>query len=344
MVVAENRPGDPTFALFSGSTAGRSPISTARGSAPRPPDAEAPSPSASRATRSRSDDLGGRPDELHVRRADAVRPSAEAGRHGARSQILSSTLRRVRRRPVRGPRRDELLGAARRRRGRPAPPAAPDLDAAAGEVGADVHRRAVVRRLRPGRRRPRSSSRAPGSSTRASADRPLIFTDPPSLSFGYLAFCGRREPRDPGDGLGRWWRRGHVDGGDPPQVASTGATVEAAPVTVRRVARRSCRSSRAAAAGAVQGDNFGFVVLPARQRRRGASRTRSRSRARRSPAPGDAACGRLQSGDTRRGDDRARVYRWPTSPFSILGIFGVDPSVNDDGREKIYSLEIRGRR
>jgi hypothetical protein len=48
----------------------------------------------------------------------------------------------------------------------------------------------------------------------------------------------------------------------------------------------------------------------------------------------------LQSGDTRTGDDRARVYRWPTSPFSILGIFGVDPSVNDDGKEKIYSLNI----
>ena len=47
-----------------------------------------------------------------------------------------------------------------------------------------------------------------------------------------------------------------------------------------------------------------------------------------------------QSGDTRSGEDRARVYRWPTSPFSILGIFGVDPSVNDDGKEKIYSLDI----
>jgi hypothetical protein len=48
----------------------------------------------------------------------------------------------------------------------------------------------------------------------------------------------------------------------------------------------------------------------------------------------------VQTGDTRVGEDRARVYRWPTSPFSILGIFGVDPSVNDDGREKVYSLEI----
>ncbi len=48
----------------------------------------------------------------------------------------------------------------------------------------------------------------------------------------------------------------------------------------------------------------------------------------------------VQSGDTRTGEDRARAYRWPTSPFSILGLFGVDPSVNDDGREKVYSLDI----
>jgi hypothetical protein len=34
------------------------------------------------------------------------------------------------------------------------------------------------------------------------------------------------------------------------------------------------------------------------------------------------------------------VYRWPTSPFSVLGLFGVDPSVNEDGRETVYSLDL----
>ncbi len=34
------------------------------------------------------------------------------------------------------------------------------------------------------------------------------------------------------------------------------------------------------------------------------------------------------------------MYRWPTLPFGILSIFGVDPSVNDDGREKVYTLDI----
>ena len=94
-----------------------------------------------------------------------------------------------------------------------------------------------------------------------------------------------------------------------------------------------------ASAGAVQGDNFGFVLL-----RRGSDVRRipyafrvSRSSLTGAPV---TALKTMQSGDTRTGEDRASVYRWPTSPFSILGIFGVDPAVNDDGKEKIYSLDI----
>ena len=97
--------------------------------------------------------------------------------------------------------------------------------------------------------------------------------------------------------------------------------------------------SARASAGAVQGDNFGFVLL-----RRGGDVRRipyafrvSRSSLTGAPV---TALKTMQSGDTRTGEDRARVYRWPTSPFSILGIFGVDPAVNDDGKEKIYSLDI----
>src|SRR3990172_7936076 len=93
------------------------------------------------------------------------------------------------------------------------------------------------------------------------------------------------------------------------------------------------------AAGAPGGDNFGFVVL-----RRGAD-------VRRIPYAFSVTRPQLtgvrvvplkktQSGDTRNGEDRARIYRWPTSPFAILGIFGVDPSVSDDGKETVYSLDI----
>jgi hypothetical protein len=34
------------------------------------------------------------------------------------------------------------------------------------------------------------------------------------------------------------------------------------------------------------------------------------------------------------------VYRWPTAPFGIIGLFGVDTSVNDVGAEKVYSIDI----
>jgi minor extracellular serine protease Vpr len=173
-----------------------------------------------------------------------------------------------------------------------------------------------------------------------SADKPLVFTDPQSLSFGYLVAGGGANSRsisvavsDAGDGAGTWVAEVH------PQVASAGATVEAAPVTLVPGGTAVMQVTARASAGAVQGDNFGFVVL-----RRGGEARRipyafSVSRSSLTAAPA-TPLKTLQSGDTRTGDDRAQAYRWPTSPFSILGIFGVDPSVNDDGKEKIYSLTI----
>jgi subtilisin family serine protease len=174
----------------------------------------------------------------------------------------------------------------------------------------------------------------------SSADQPLVFTDPASLSFGYLVAGGGENSRalpvtvsDGGGGAGTWTAEVR------PQVASSGATVEAAPVTVPPGGSAIVQIVARASVGAVQGDNFGFVVL-----RRGAD-------ARRIPYAFSVSRSSLtgatvtplratQRGDTRAGEDRASAYRWPTSPFSILGIFGVDPSVNDDGREKLYSLNI----
>ena len=173
-----------------------------------------------------------------------------------------------------------------------------------------------------------------------SADQPLIFTDPASLSFGYLVAGGGENSRaipvtvsDGGGGAGTWVAEVR------PQVASSGATVEAAPVTIPPGGSAIVQIVARASAGAVQGDNFGFVVL-----RRGSDTRRipyafSVSRSSLTGAP-VAPLRLVQRGDTRTGEDRASAYRWPTSPFSILGIFGVDPSVNDDGREKIYSLEV----
>ena len=83
------------------SPAGRSPTSTARGSArPRPARA---APCTVRFTRDiarGADDLGRRPDELHLVGADAVRPRAQAGRHRARGADPLVDASRVRGRPV----------------------------------------------------------------------------------------------------------------------------------------------------------------------------------------------------------------------------------------------------
>ena len=173
-----------------------------------------------------------------------------------------------------------------------------------------------------------------------SADRPLIFTDPQSLSFGYLVAGGGANSKtvsvtlsDAGDGAGTWTTEIQS------QVASSGATLEAAPVTLAPGGTAVLQITARAAAGAAQGDDFGFILL----RRGGDVRRIPYAFSVSHSSLADAAVTPLkpiQSGDTRSGDDRVRVYRWPTSPFSILGLFGVDPAVNEDGKEKVYSLDI----
>ena len=172
------------------------------------------------------------------------------------------------------------------------------------------------------------------------ADRPLVFTEPQSLSFGYLtALSGANSKSisvtvsDAGDGAGTWTTEIQ------PQVASAGASVEAAPVTIGPGGSAVVQVVARAASGAAAGDNFGFVLL-----RRGGDLRRipyAFSVSRSSLAGANVVPLRAtQSGDTRTGDGRVSAYRWPTSPFSILGIFGVDPTVNEDGKEKVYSLDI----
>ena len=95
-----------------------------------------------------------------------------------------------------------------------------------------------------------------------SADQPLIFTDPQSLSFGYLAAGGGANSKtvavtlsDAGGGAGTWTAEIQS------QVASAGASVSAAPVTVVPGGSAVMQITASAASGAVQGDDFGFVVL-----------------------------------------------------------------------------------
>ncbi|GIU94869.1 MAG: hypothetical protein KatS3mg012_1326 [Gaiellaceae bacterium] len=174
----------------------------------------------------------------------------------------------------------------------------------------------------------------------AAADRPLVFTDPQSLSFGYLSALQGATSKaipvtvaDAGDGAGTWTVEVQA------QAASAGASVEAAPVVVPPGGSATVQVVARAAAGAAAGDNFGFLVL-----RRGADvrRIPYAFSVTRSGLVGASSTPlrATQSGDTRSGEDRARVYRWPTSPFAVLGVFGVDPSVSDDGREKVYHLDL----
>ena len=173
------------------------------------------------------------------------------------------------------------------------------------------------------------------------ADRPILFTDPQSLSFGYLDVNAGAASHaipvmvsDAGDGAGAWSVEIQS------QVSSSGASVGAAPFTLSSGGTAVVQVVASAAAAAPQGDNFGFVLL-----RRG-------DVVRRIPYAFSVTRPQLtgsrtiplranQTGNTSSsGQDRARVYRWPTLPFGILSIFGVDPAVNDDGKETVYTLDI----
>jgi minor extracellular serine protease Vpr len=173
----------------------------------------------------------------------------------------------------------------------------------------------------------------------SAADHPLIFTDPQSLSFGYLsATAGATRAiqlavSDAGDGAGTWQTEIQA------QSASAGASIDAAPVTLGPGGTSLVQVVARASGGAQAGDNFGFLVL----RRGGVTRrvpyafSVTRSGLAGSPV---TPLKTMQSGDTRSGEDRARVYRWPTAPFGIISLFGADTSVNDVGAEKVYSIDL----
>ncbi|HEV8685944.1 MAG TPA: S8 family serine peptidase [Gaiellaceae bacterium] len=176
------------------------------------------------------------------------------------------------------------------------------------------------------------------------ATNPLIFTDPQSLSFEHLNVSGGAASRsilvqiaDGGGGGGAWQVEVH------PQLASAGATVSAPPsvsippggvVTFPVVAQAS--------GDAVVGDDYGFVVL----RQSGVTRripygfavTRPKL-AGAQPIPLQP----VQNGDTRNGVDRARAYRWPTSPFGLTGLIGADHPVDEEGAEQVYFVDIDRR-
>ncbi|MER3409530.1 MAG: hypothetical protein C4306_05375 [Thermoleophilia bacterium] len=176
------------------------------------------------------------------------------------------------------------------------------------------------------------------------ADDPKVFTDPQSLSFRDLDTSAGPAAKtlilaisDAGNGAGTWQVELQ------PQSASEGASVRVPPaVTLPPGGVATLAVTAQAQAGASQGDNYGFLVL-----RRG-------DVVRRVPYlffvthPVLAAAEALplkpsQRGDTRHGVDRARVYRWPTAPFGVLSLFGVDERLNEDGKEQVYAIDLPRR-
>jgi minor extracellular serine protease Vpr len=174
----------------------------------------------------------------------------------------------------------------------------------------------------------------------AAADTPLLFTEPSSLSFGDLDVTTGATNRpvlltvtDAGDGAGLW------TASVVPQSQPDGVTVEVpGAVSIAPGGEAHVPVVARAAAGAAVGDAYGFVVL-----RRG-DVTRRIPYAVLVTRPGLATAPvlplrRVQTGDTRRGANRAQAYRYPAAPFG-LAPDPTRPAVTETGAERLYVLRV----
>ena len=177
----------------------------------------------------------------------------------------------------------------------------------------------------------------------AAANNPKLFTNPTSLSYGFLNTSGGAARRplllslsDAGAGAGSWTVT--IE----PQAASTGANIEpeSSLVTVAPGGTVDVPIVASATSGAPRGDNYGFVVLT-----RGADRIRV-------PyyftvvLPQIAKAPRVniksvQFGDTSKGTDYVDVYRFPQFPFGPPAFY-TGPGMHEDGAEQVYAVHING--
>ena len=90
----------------------------------------------------------------------------------------------------------------------------------------------------------------------------------------------------------------------------------------------------------VLGDDYGFVVLDRGGLRRRIPYAFSVTRPKLAGAQA-IQLKAVQSGTTADGVDRVEAYRWPANPFSVnSSVFGLDKPVADDGKEKVYYVDI----
>ncbi len=169
------------------------------------------------------------------------------------------------------------------------------------------------------------------------ADHPLVFAKPAVISFGDLNV--RRGPgartvavdlSDAGGGAGAW--SVEVRAQSAPGQASVSAPSS---VTVPEGGTASIAVSARAPGGSPTGDGQGFIVL----RRGDVERRIPYLFLVSNPALAGATVTELDfsnEGSTTSGSSRAKAYRFPTSPFSLLTDPG-DP-LDESGAEEVYSL------
>jgi subtilisin family serine protease len=172
------------------------------------------------------------------------------------------------------------------------------------------------------------------------ADRPLVFTDPQSLSFRLLDVTRGAAYRtlavtvsDVGGGFGTW----AVELA--PQAATAGAQLDLSPsLTIAPGGYGVLTAVARADAAAVPGDDYGFIVL-----RRGTD-------TRRIPyeftveKPGLASVTPVpleldQIGNTRSGESKANAYRWPAAPFGPPASY-TGPPTDETGAEQLYVTQL----
>jgi minor extracellular serine protease Vpr len=172
------------------------------------------------------------------------------------------------------------------------------------------------------------------------ADNPMVFTDPPSLSFHYLNVNHGSSSRpllstisDAGGGAGTWQVELQ------PQSATAGTMIDLpASVTILPGGDALLTAVARASASAAAGDDYGFIVL----RKGDATRRIPYAFTVERPALESAPAVKLQAlqaGDTRSGSNKASVYRWPAAPFGPAPSY-VGPPTDEDGAERLYVTDL----
>jgi minor extracellular serine protease Vpr len=168
------------------------------------------------------------------------------------------------------------------------------------------------------------------------ADNPLVFTAPQSLSIGELNVTSGAQSKqeminvsDAGGGDGSWTV------GVQSQSASAGANIAVSPLAVVGPGGSTLVTvTVSAAADAASGDDYGFILL----QRNGTTRRVPYDFFVAKPgleAEKAIALKTRQSGDTRKGENRASIYRWPSQPFGPPANY-VGAPMNEKGKEHVY--------